>query len=660
MEFVQAIDAATQANSNLAIAYEENALRALDDIDQTLRLLEREFRQHGIDHAREFTDAWSVDLELVRGMGLATEDGTQVIATAEALAIDIGRRDEFRSHLEGESRALHIGRPESAPFKGSWRAVMSRRIDKADGSFLGVVFAVVDPAHLTHFHKKADLGSDGLVTLVGRDGITLSRHAGGLNTAGADMRASTLMARQAVNPNGSFVSRGKLEGVRRLSSYRTMARYPLIVMVGVSEPEVLAAVRERARFYYLIAMLGSVVVLLAAFSVRRARARRERFMEAIDRGQARLVASEAKSRAITENMAGGLIISDLDGTITGVNRAACRMHGYASGEMVGLPLSRLVHESGRTGLAVEFAKLQDPRGEYQNASREFVALRKDGTTFEAQVLVGSVEIDGKRIVIGIVQDFSERKELERAMRASEAHFRATFDQALVGIGHVDLAMRFIRVNQTLCEMLGYSEQELLALSLPAVVDPEDLSLAAPLAGPDRFSTSRTTKRYVRKDGSTMWAVTSVSLICDDRGQTRLPPRDDPGRERAEARRADEDRVRLRGEPQAAHAAHLDSRLARVALGRRRGPARRTGAQAGVDRGEQLRAPHPARERHPRHRKNGVGQDALRPACAGPGPADRARRRGMRGLRPRAPRAAARDLPPVSRSAAMSTATASSR
>ena len=109
-------------------------------------------------------------------------------------------------------------------------------------------------------------------------------------------------------------------------------------------------------------------------------------------------------------------------------------------------------------------------------------------------------------------------EAERHARAaaeeSEDRFRATFDQAAVGIGHAALDGRWLRVNQTLCEILGFTRDELLARTFQDVTHPDDLEAGL---GPVRrlvageIGAYNLEKRYVRKDGSAVWVEITTTL-----------------------------------------------------------------------------------------------------------------------------------------------------
>ncbi len=104
-------------------------------------------------------------------------------------------------------------------------------------------------------------------------------------------------------------------------------------------------------------------------------------------------------------------------------------------------------------------------------------------------------------------DIIERQRLEDELRASEQRFRTTFEQAAVGIAHVGLDGRWLLVNQKLCDILGYTQEELLERTFHAVMLPEDLPVAFAhaqrmIAG--ELQTYAQELRYMRKDGSLIW------------------------------------------------------------------------------------------------------------------------------------------------------------
>jgi PAS domain S-box-containing protein len=116
---------------------------------------------------------------------------------------------------------------------------------------------------------------------------------------------------------------------------------------------------------------------------------------------------------------------------------------------------------------------------------------------------------------GVQRDISDRKQAEAALRDSEERFRATVEQAAVGITHPDQTGRYLRVNQKFCEIVGYTASELLSRTWMDVTYPEDI--AADLAQTHRLfageiDSFKMEKRLVRKDGSLVWVNISASLI----------------------------------------------------------------------------------------------------------------------------------------------------
>ncbi len=120
---------------------------------------------------------------------------------------------------------------------------------------------------------------------------------------------------------------------------------------------------------------------------------------------------------------------------------------------------------------------------------------------------------------------AEEDAREQALRALEAEerFRSAFDNAPIGLALVGLDGSWIRVNQALCEMTGYSERELLARTFQEITHPDDLEADLALMQrtlADEIRTYEIEKRYFHADGTTISALLSVSLVRDAEGEPR--------------------------------------------------------------------------------------------------------------------------------------------
>jgi PAS domain S-box-containing protein len=134
--------------------------------------------------------------------------------------------------------------------------------------------------------------------------------------------------------------------------------------------------------------------------------------------------------------------------------------------------------------------------------------------------------DGAGAVVrmfGTALDITAREKAQAALRDSEERFRATFEKAPIGICELETDGAFERVNPRLCEMLGYSECELLALSAGDLTHPDDI--APTLALVDEVLQGKRKmfeidKRYIRKDGTIFWAHANSTLLRDASGSPK--------------------------------------------------------------------------------------------------------------------------------------------
>lgn len=234
--------------------------------------------------------------------------------------------------------------------------------------------------------------------------------------------------------------------------------------------------------------------------------------------------SEARSRAILETTVDAIITIDDQGAINLFNPAAERLFGYRADEVAGRNVSLLM-PSPYQEEHDQYLHRYLTTGERRiiGIGREVVGKRKDGTTFPMELAVSELRLGERRMFTGIVRDITERTEAEAALRDSEERFRATFEQAAVGIAHIAPDGRWLRVNQRLCDILGYSLEELLRRTFQELTYPDDLEadqkythqiLAA------EIPSYTTEKRYFRRDGSLVWINLTVSIVREPSGEPK--------------------------------------------------------------------------------------------------------------------------------------------
>ena len=118
---------------------------------------------------------------------------------------------------------------------------------------------------------------------------------------------------------------------------------------------------------------------------------------------------------------------------------------------------------------------------------------------------------------------AERRRNEQALKESDALYEATFDKAAVGIAHMATDGHWLRANQKLADIVGYTRAELVQLRIQDLADPDDVEhivgdLRRLLS--DELETLQEERRYRHRDGRTIWVWLTVSLLKDDEGRPR--------------------------------------------------------------------------------------------------------------------------------------------
>ena len=233
--------------------------------------------------------------------------------------------------------------------------------------------------------------------------------------------------------------------------------------------------------------------------------------------------AKAQLAAIVENASDAIFSRTLDGTILSWNAAAERMFGYSASEAIGQSATMMLPPRDSARLVQNTEKLV--RGE-QVAPRETQRIAKDGRILDILTSLSPIKNSAGEVVGAsvILRDISALKEAAAAVKESEERFRAAFDQAAVGMalrGIEPRNTRWMRVNQKLCDILGYPRDELLQLTTLDLTPPAERDIAIDyserLMRGEMTSYSRE-KRYVRKDGRIIWVNITLSAIYGPDGR----------------------------------------------------------------------------------------------------------------------------------------------
>jgi diguanylate cyclase (GGDEF)-like protein/PAS domain S-box-containing protein len=228
--------------------------------------------------------------------------------------------------------------------------------------------------------------------------------------------------------------------------------------------------------------------------------------------------SEARYRTVLDAAFDAIVTITPDGIVRWFNRGAERIFGYRAEEVIGQPVTVIMPERYRELCVAGLHRyLRTGEARVVGGTTELVGLRKDGSEFPIEMSLGEVLEDGEQLFTGVIRDVTERKRIEDSLREMRDRFRSIFDHAPIGVAMVSLEGRYLQVNRSLCEILGYTEEELQALTWQEITHPDDLAASSAHARrivEGEFPKYHLEKRFLHADGRTVWASLSVSLVRD--------------------------------------------------------------------------------------------------------------------------------------------------
>ncbi len=218
--------------------------------------------------------------------------------------------------------------------------------------------------------------------------------------------------------------------------------------------------------------------------------------------------------ALLEQASDAIFVANKQGEYTDVNKKACEMLGYTKKELLKLKIIDLIPPGDHDLNPIKFDLINTKKP----TLTERRLVRKDGKIID--VAISRVMHDDGRMQ-GIVRDITKRKKVEAALSTREEQFRVTFENAPIGACLTDADGRYLKVNKAYCEMLGYSEKELLSIDFTSISHPEELQQNIDLkniALASEINSFEMEKRYRTKTGKTIWVLLKSSLVRDEQNK----------------------------------------------------------------------------------------------------------------------------------------------
>lgn len=232
--------------------------------------------------------------------------------------------------------------------------------------------------------------------------------------------------------------------------------------------------------------------------------------------------SNSRLANIFESAMDAIITVNEDQLLVMVNPAAEQMFGFEGKDIVGKPLNELLPErfqKKHTDHVRTFGQTNVTARSMGNLGNLW-GRRANGEEFPIEVTISQVNVSGEKLYCAIIRDITERVQTEQALRESRERFRVVFDSANIGQCLVDLQGNLLRVNEAMCDIFGYSKEELQSMTVNDIAHPDDQDLSPRFierATSGEITHSEFEKRYFHKEGHIIWGRVTSALVRDPDG-----------------------------------------------------------------------------------------------------------------------------------------------
>lgn len=180
----------------------------------------------------------------------------------------------------------------------------------------------------------------------------------------------------------------------------------------------------------------------------------------------RLREREEHFRQVVETAPYAMLMVDAAGKIMLANRQTEIIFGYPNEQLLGQAVEKLLPARSRMGhVALRDKFLAQPQGRFMNTGRELIGQHRLGPEIPLDIALTPLETNAGLAVLVSMFDITERKQAEQAIRESELRYRSLFHNTLDGVLILDDEARCLAANPATCQLLGYSQEEVLAMNV---------------------------------------------------------------------------------------------------------------------------------------------------------------------------------------------------
>ncbi|MEN6586071.1 MAG: PAS domain-containing protein [Sulfuricella sp.] len=521
-EYQASVERAQVEAENLSRVLEENTLATIRNVDLVLRDVLGQVRPEDMRIPLRSDTPRTRELHRMLqqrfagipefgGLNLIDAQGQYHYSAYDTLPnINVADRHYFQ-HLRDTPRAgLEISEALMSRSIGKWALVVARRLQNEDGSFAGLAHAVLGLDYFQHFYSALNVGPNGTLVLRDKDLRLLARFPAGEPFMGKQIPGHHAAEYVAKNiKHGVYHARGQVDGIARLYSFRKVGDLPLYVFAGIAEEDYLADWRQHMRYLGAAALVISLVVLGLVLLSRRGLVEQERTLTELVRSEAQLRESQRLAHLgsweldLVDNK---LAWSDEIFSMFEIDPARFGASYDA--------FLNTIHPDDRDRVNKAYSDSLASHSPYDIVHR---LLMPDGRVKfvheRCETFYGPA---GKPLrSVGTVQDITETKRAEVALRESEDRFRTMADYTYDWEYWQGPNQEMWYVTPSCERVTGYSQEEFIADPglVYSIIHPDDRHLMDEHVHDSTYQDSATVDfRIVRKDGEIRWLAHACRAV----------------------------------------------------------------------------------------------------------------------------------------------------
>ncbi len=506
--YLQAVDAAMATTRDFAKVLESRVGSELTASANLLRFVSTEFRDQGLvlnetvlqdaklstrlaDLVRSFPNVAA--LHVIDAGGRIRHSSAQTAGHA-----GLAERPHFRRLRENPTAEFEFSEVHESGASGRPTIAQVKAIRGDSGGFLGAAGAVLELHSLEALFASIGVAQGGRALLARMDGELVIWHAPGEKDATPASAEPIRAALETGERAGSLTYRDPTDNLVRAASFRALDGFPFYVSVDVPESHYLSSWRYQAAGSVTITVVMSVVVAFAVSRLRRAERRTRE--------------SDTNFHEVFQNSPLLIALTTTPKTrFSDVNERFLRVLGYTREEVIGrLPAELGLFPDGR---AAEFFNRRLQRAG-SLAGRELQLRGKDGRIVEGLASGRVVRVEGRRHLLTLVLDITDRRRAEKDLRRAHDRLRAIMEAVQAGVILVRARdRRVVEVNPAAVRLIGTTREAIIGKECHFHICPSEKGRCPIL---DLRQTLDNSERLVRRADGTLLPVlkTVVSFAHD--------------------------------------------------------------------------------------------------------------------------------------------------